>query len=232
MTGELIINNTPEGHAYWVFIALVIACVVAANIMGLYREQSQKILVASINEMAKGSLNRADSDTISKVSKYLNIFFFINLILFVYALVYRFRILERYNSVTLYHIFGGVTLVFLIKFLAHLLIGNLFKTEEYAKLYIQDTYLKYKLFGVFVFPLILLILFSTKFAHFSAGLGIFGFFTVWILKSYFGLKLGLLSKSFPKHYSIVYICTLEILPLVIACKILKEPINAILRSIS
>jgi len=228
MTGELIINNAPEGHAYWVFIALIAACVVAANIMGLYREQSKKILVASINEISKGSLNRADSDTISKVSKYLNVLFFINLILFVYALVYRFRILEKYNTINLYQILTGVLLVFLSKYLIHLLIGTLFKTEDCAKLYIQDTYLKYKLFGVFAFPLILLILFSAKFSHFAAGLGVVGFFVVWLLKSYFGLKLGLLSKSFPKHYSIVYICTLEILPLVIVCKILKEPINAML----
>tara|TARA_B110000211_G_C13873672_1_gene461999 strand:+ start:68 stop:760 length:693 start_codon:yes stop_codon:yes gene_type:complete len=228
MTGELLINNAPEGHSYWVFIALVMACIVAANITGLYREQSQKILVASINERTKGSLNRTDSDTISKVSKYLNIFFFINLLLFVYALVYRYKLLDKYNTIHLYQIFGGVILVFLVKFLIHLFIGTLFKTEEYAKLYLQDSYLKYKLFGVFIFPLILLILFSTKLANLAAGLGIAGFFTVWILKSYFGLKLGLLSKSFPKHYSFVYICTLEILPLVIAGKILKEPIATIL----
>lgn len=210
------------------YIALIAVSLLLAFLFAYYRDQSKKILESAFNKRAKGSLSRADSEIIKKVSRYMNGLFFANALLFAYAVNLKFKVFERLSWHQ--YLAGGtvILLVFLLKYALQKFLAIVFRTKQESNDYMEDSYLKFKLYGVFLFPLLLLVLFSTTFSEIALYIGLFGFLFIWLLKSYYGLKLGLVSKSFPKHYSFLYICTLEILPLVLLWKIFKEPINTLL----
>lgn len=225
----LFIEHPVKEHfSTGLYFSLILVTLIITFLFAYYKEQSKKILSAAFNMREKNALNRADSEIIKKVSVYMNIFFFINILLFAYAVNHRYKI---FNDLSGFQLFLGalcILFIFLLKYGIHYYLAVVFKTKEFAHLYLEDSYLKYKLYGVFLFPLILLILFSNRFAEAATIIGIVGFLIIWILKSYYGLKLGLISKIFPKQYSFLYICTLEILPLVLLCKIFWEPMNSLL----
>jgi hypothetical protein len=93
---------------------------------------------------------------------------------------------------------------------------------------LQELYLKYKLFGVLMFPIILLVLFSNKYAVVAVFIGCLTYVIFWAMMLYFVISQGLTSKSFPKYYPFLYICTLEILPLALVGKLFQAPLTSLL----
>lgn len=227
MKGELIAYPVKEGHDALLYVILVLVCLLFVLIFSYYQEQSKKLLTASVNSKAKSLLTRIDSETVNKVGRYMNMLFFINVLLFVYGLWYRYELFTRMTTVHLLIIIGGVLFLFLLKFLTHYFLGVVFKVQDLTKQYLDELYLKYKLFGVLLFPLVLLVLFSNQFAGFAVFLGVSTYVVLWITMIYFALKLGLMSKSLPKYYPFLYICTLEILPLALVGKIFQAPLTTV-----
>lgn len=225
MEKELLSLPINSGHSALVYVCLVMVCLLYVLIFSYYQEQSKRLLSASVNSKTKSTLSRIDSETINKVGRYMNLLFFINILLFVYAAAYRYHLYERLSKLQLTFIIVGVLCLFLLKYFTHYFLALVFKTQHLAKQYLEELYLKLKLFGILLFPLILLLLFSPKYATIAVALGILAYSLIWIITAFFSIKLGLMSKSFPKYYPFLYICTLEILPLAIVGKIFQAPLT-------
>lgn len=217
-----------ESPAVLVYITIAAVTLMLAIVLGYYRDQSLKIISAAFNARKKGALSRTDSEMVSKVGRYLSLIFYVNLLLFLYAIHYRFDTQLKISNQQYVLLSIGVVLFFILKNVLHYFLAIIFKTQDYAQLYLEDSQLKYRFFGILLFPLVLMTLFSQHLSQFAVISGVIGFLVIWLVKSYFGLRLGLMSKSFPKHYSFVYICTLEILPIALLCKIFIGPINSLL----
>lgn len=224
MTDQQIIEPVKEGHSALIYFSLVLVCLLCVLVFSFFQEQSKRLLSASVNSKAKSLLGRIDSESVNKASWYLNILFFINVLLFTYGLSYKYELLSTLGVSKVVLVSGGILLLFLSKYFVHYFLGFLFKTDDIAKQYLEELYLKYKLFGVLLFPLVLLLLFSPKYAGLAVFLGVSTYIVLWISVAFFALKTGLMSKSLPRYYPFLYICTLEILPLVIAGKIFQAPI--------
>lgn len=227
MKNELISYPVKQGHDTFVYVCLVAVCLLCVLIFSYYQEQSKKLLVASVNSKAKSLLSRIDSETVNKVGRYMNVLFLINVLLFVYGVWYKYELFTRMTTADLLMILGGVLFLFLVKFLIHYFLGFVFKAQDLTEQYLEELYLKYKLFGVLLFPLVLLLLFSNKFAGIAVFLGVSTYVALWITMIFFALKLGLMSKSLPKYYPFLYICTLEILPLALVGKIFLAPMTSL-----
>lgn len=225
MENELIIHPMKAGHHAFVYVFLVLICLLSVFIFSFYQEQSIRLLSASVNSKSKSLLNRIDSETIKKVGRYMNLFFFMNLLLFVYGVFYKYEIFRDMSKIQITYLFSGVLFLYLAKFLLHYFMGFLFKNQDLIKDYLEELYLKYKLFGVILFPLLLILLFSNQFGQIALFMGISTYVLCWIMVSFFSLKVGLKSKSFPKYYPFVYICTLEILPWALIGKIFHRPLS-------
>lgn len=217
-----------EHYSSGLYFSLILITLLITFLFASYKEQSKKILSAAFNKREKNALSRVDSEMIKKVSVYMNMLFFINILLFAFAVNKRYQVFNDLTGTQLFLSALCILFIFLLKYGIHYYLAIVFKTKEFAHLYLEDSYLKYKLYGVFLFPLTLLILFSNRFAQTATIIGVLGFMIIWLVKSYYGLKLGLISKNFPKHYSFLYICTLEFLPLALLCKIFWEPMNSLL----
>jgi len=214
-----------EGHSLLVYIALVLVCLLSVLIFSFYQEQSKRLLRASVNSKAKSLLSRIDSETVNKAGGYMNVLFIINVLIFSYGMLYKYKyeLFQEFGKLEVFILLAGVLFLLFAKYLVHWLLGFLFKTQDLSKVYLEELYLKYKLFGVLLFPLILLLLFSESFAGVAVFIGISTYAILWVSMITYALKQGLMSKSLPKYYPFLYICTLEIIPLAIAGKIFQAP---------
>lgn len=227
MESSLVANLVVHRHSWQLFLFLIVISILYAVLFGYFSEQSKQILAAAVKTQSRGLLERADSEMMKKVGKYMNLLFFSNVLLFIHALINHYGFFAQATTGEYLLLFSIVIGVFAIKYLFHRFLGTLFKTEQETFLFLENLYLKYKLYGVFVFPIILTVLFSNTFAQVAVIVGILGFFIMWIISTLFALRLGLMLKSFPKYYSFLYICTLEILPLALAVQIFREPLTSL-----
>lgn len=217
---EQLMRNSLPTTLYVLLLGLVL---LLAYVFGRHHEQVKNILVAGINPRTKASLERSDTESIAQTSVFLNVIFFTNFLL-LFWMAYRLPKWEGEFTISFSLLVLGVILLFGIKYLFQLMLGKVFKTQAEVKTYLQDTYLKYRLYGVLVFPILLFGLFSKIRVEPFIILGFAFFLLMYIAHSIYGLQIGLLSKSFPKHYAILYICTLEILPLILVFKLFWSPV--------
>lgn len=228
MNEELISYPVKEGHSSLVYVTLVAVCLLYVLIFSYYQEQSKRLLKASVNTKAKSLLTRADSETVNKAGGYMNVLFLINVLIFSYGLLYKYDLFQALGKLQVFVLLITVLLLLLAKYLIHRFLGVLFKTQELSKLYLEELYLKYKLFGVLLFPLTLPLLFSKSYAAAAVFISILTYVILWIRMIVYALKQGLMSKNLPKYYPILYICTLEIIPLAIVGKIFQAPMAALI----
>lgn len=228
---ELVQYPVNEGYSVVIYMIMVINIVLLSLLFGYYREQTKKIMVAAVDKKSKGNLKRNDSDIVQKVSVYLNITFFISLVLFLYSIDYRLQTFNIIKSFNIFYFSIAIVAFFILKYFVHQFLAQVFKTTAMAEVYLEESYLKYKLFGIFLFPVVLVIMYSKTLYLFAMAVGLIGFLLTWILKSYSGFIIGLNTNNFPKHYSFLYICTLEIMPLAILCKIFSKPIASLLQQL-
>ena len=189
-----------------------------AFVFGRYHEQAKSMLIAAINPRAKATLERNETESIVQTGVFLNVIFFTNFLLLVW-MTYRLPLWNGSYTFSFGLLVLGVMLLFALKYLFQLMLGQVFQTQSEVKQYMQETYLKYRLYGVLVFPILLFGLFSNYTSQPFIVVAFALFLLLYLAHSIYGLRLGLLSKSFPKHYAILYICTLEILPLILVIKL-------------
>lgn len=218
-------KDLPVSPNFFVLISILFSLVFFAWIINNYRTHVRKIFAASLNEKVKSSIEREDSETIKKVGVYLNILYFISLGLLFYALDYRYQIVGS-NSFFNYVIANIlIALFFILKYGVHYFLGWVFDTKLLTFNYLNDSYYKFKVFGVLAIPMILFILFSNDLFHFVSFLCVLIFALLWLLKCYKGLLYSYQFKRFPIFYAILYICTLEILPLLLIGNVLITPLH-------
>jgi len=96
--------------------------------------------------------------------------------------------------------------------------------KELTISYIEQSTIKDKAFGILIFPLVILTVFNRE----LSDIIFYGILIISVIYLFFrwinGVVLGIRQGNIPFLYSILYICTLEILPVVLAVKIFLEPI--------
>jgi len=95
-----------------------------------------------------------------------------------------------------------------------------FKNTETAKEYIQNILIYNLVLGILLLPLLLLIVYTYHelFLYIAGGLVLIMIF----LRFMRGVAIGLSDPKFSLFHLFLYLCTLEILPLVVAAKFLSK----------
>jgi hypothetical protein len=112
-----------------------------------------------------------------------------------------------------------VVFLFLIKMGLMLFLGNIFKMKDMARLGIFFSFLFDRSLGFFLFPFIVTLYFF-PFEISSVLLVIISAITAILvaLKLFWLWKIGTKSFGFPNFYIFLYLCTLEISPLLLLAK--------------
>jgi hypothetical protein len=115
----------------------------------------------------------------------------------------------------------GVYIAFsMIKILVIWLISVTFKNTETAKEYIQNILIYNLVLGILLLPVLVLITYSYHelFLYLAVGLALIMIFLRFIR----GIAIGLSDPKFSLFHLFLYLCTLEILPLLVAAKFLSK----------
>ncbi len=116
----------------------------------------------------------------------------------------------------------GVTIYFLIKILLFRSIGFIFSTKEKTTEYLFFVGVVNKTYGIFLTPILVILPFTTSTSTYvTLGIAVSMYALLYIIQLLRGFKI-ILGKVITLFYFILYLCTLEILPVIIAYRLLSK----------
>lgn len=219
---ETNFHPVPENIHGIIYILLCISLFLLAWIFYNYRNQTYKIFRAALSEQQKNNLIREDSESIKKVTRLLNITFFINLFILFYAINFRYKLLVINDNFDILVYFILILSTFVIKSVVNIFLAWVFETKILLQFFLKDNYLKFKLYSLLAIISAILILFSTNLHQIFSVISIVIFTILWIIRCYKAYKYSNEFKSFSILYAFLYICTLEIIPVAVIGKFLME----------
>ena len=114
---------------------------------------------------------------------------------------------------------GGVMLFFIIKIVLIFLLGIIFRVKDIAKLGIFFSFLFDRALGFFLFPIVILLyFFSFNIAPFAMLIVVVFFVVLLLLKLFWLWKIGTKAFGLSHFYIFLYLCVLEISPLLLLGK--------------
>ncbi len=150
------------------------------------------------------------------------------LLLLLFAFVissFVFLIINQQNSNSFYFslgegfilLYGFVVLFHLLKFVLIKFLGILFETQLLSKLYLLDHFLFYISEGIVLFPVLILFVYSGL--HIFLYLAVILLVVLWLFRLKRAFVLGLGCTNYSSHYLFLYLCTLEVMPIILIYKL-------------
>lgn len=124
------------------------------------------------------------------------------------------------NYVVFLLIFGGVVAYIVLKAGLIQMSGVVFKTQDQTHAYRLNALIFNHTTGIFIFPVLLLAIYweSEPFIWIAAGL-----LSIMLIYRFIrSISIGLSNSKFSVFYLILYLCTLEILPLIVLAKFIRQ----------
>lgn len=218
-------NTTRISHNQdWIFGLIMICLIILAFARQLYQKYIVQIFRSVVFKQDAETLFNNKNALLVRVYMILNLIFLFSGGLFAF-LAFRYYGLRAFpvNDITNYFIFCGILGV--VNLLFNILckfFGAVFQSEKEYKEYVHNTYMFNKNLGLCLLPLNACIVFTNP--QYSNYLIITGFCLCgifYILRTVRGIKI-ILKKEFSILYLIFYLCTLEIVPLLIFYKVIKS----------
>ena len=137
----------------------------------------------------------------------------INISLIILKLVPKNSVLETVSLI------GGVMLFFILKIGLILLLGSIFRVNDIAKLGVFFSFLFDRSLGFFLFPLVIVLyFFAFNITPFVMLIVAIVFIVLLLLKLFWLWKIGTNAFGLSHSYIFLYLCTLEISPLLLLGK--------------
>jgi hypothetical protein len=216
--GRKLMKNNPD----WVIGILLICFLLFATVKLIFNKYLSQLFLATINYSAFSRLLRERYFNLLHASFRLDIIFNVIIALFGYQ-VFASQKINFGISGTFYlylACLGGVIGYFTLKRFIYFLIGILTETREEVQEYLFGITVYNRVLGLFIFPVTSII----AFIPLSKDKPLLIFCAVIIGLFYLGSLLRgakiFLKKQFSISYLILYLCTLEILPLLLLYNLL------------
>lgn len=210
-------------------VLYLVVLTLGAFITHNYRDNLKRILLANFSNRELIDHSRDESNRTKKANFWMLIFSLLVFSLLINYFTKNFDFFIGFASSTRLLVATGAVFTFsLLKMGIQKFLGFLFQLEDLNNSYLEQIQLKNKSFAIFVLPFLLLAEFNIDYSDWALKI-ILAISVLFLLVKWFvGLKIGLIESKFPFVYSILYICTLEILPIVLAAKVLWKPIYSLL----
>jgi len=205
---DLIANLNPSSSAHWVFIAFVLVLAYLAFLKFRYSNQFVLILKSSFSQKHANQFLREESNSSHKL--YL---------LPVFILTFALILCQQQPTISQYalNIFW-IGLFFITKYFCLFFLGFIFEKNYLFEEVIFQSFLYEKVIGVVLFPLTLILFYGPFQAQIIHEVIIVFLVIVLVYKWLRMLYLSFFNSSLPKAHIIIYLCTFEILPLIIVAK--------------
>lgn len=207
----------------WLTIIIFLSITILASIRYTYHKYLAHLFLSIFNYSTTSRMLQEKNYPVSHGAYRLDIIFYLTFSVFIYQLINIIKWGNALTNLTYYFMVLGMVLLYyfgkkLIFFTLGLLFESTYETTEY--LFNLDNF--NRTLGIILLPIVMLISFTPVknpvFIVFT-GLAIAIIFNLLLLQR--GIFI-LLKKQFPIFYLILYLCTLEFLPLLLIYKIVVE----------
>jgi hypothetical protein len=176
---------------------------------------SQIIKGFYINRVAN-QIVREDYSFGNRFAVFLSLIFIFSLSIFISQTLHFYDINIFPPSFSFIIIMGVVVFCYALK----LIIGSIFEVQKPCSDYLMTVFLFCNVLGIFLLPLVITISFAKQLTPqvfiFIGFIMVILFFLVRIIR---GIYIGLITYRLPKFYLFLYLCALEILPLIFLIKL-------------
>ncbi len=212
--------------ADWIFPVLLLILAFFAWIKFFYNRYFQQLIKAFLNTNLTNQIVRDENIFFQRISVYLSIVFNLIAALFIYLLSIQYHwTLGSLDTGFARFIFFVIVVsaIYALKYLVLKICGWLFEQEKEISMYIFNIFLINNILGIALLPFICLLAFNGS-VHFS-GLLYVSFILIaaafgW--RIFRGIQIGFGSPTFSPLYLFLYLCTLEIAPLMVLIRIIVQ----------
>ncbi len=222
ITNDQIIVESENTQESWVFILILICFTILAFARFYHRTRFEMIIQASLLYRYTSQLIREGNVLRERISLYLSIIYLFSFTFFIYFGLSIITDIDTYFS-SLYLYSCILLLVFLIwsfKSLAIRIVGNIFNSKLQASEHILSNFLINMTTGVILLILWLPLIYAGTNFFFYFGLLVLAFvFTLKLLNEF---QIGMSHSKFSIFHLFLYLCTFEILPILLLVKFSYE----------
>jgi hypothetical protein len=212
--------------ADWIFPVLLLILAFFAWIKFFYNRYFQQLIKAFLNTNLTNQIVRDENIFFQRISIYLSVVFNLIAALFIYLLSiqYHWTLGNLDTGFTRFIFFViVVSAIYALKYLVLKICGWLFEQEKEISMYIFNIFLINNILGIALLPFICLLAFNGS-VYFSGLLNV-SFILIaaafgW--RIFRGIQIGFGSPTFSPLYLFLYLCTLEIAPLMVLIRIIVQ----------
>lgn len=195
-----------------------------------FRAYTRTILLNNISIKNSNEKSVLESNRNKKGGMWLTIFFLLTITVLGFNFLPYFS--NYFSSVNhlghLFFMLGVVVFLFVFKYVVKKTIGKVFQKERLTEASFSQLGIKDKGYGLILFPLLILYNFSLPLKEISLIIILFISCVYLLLRWINGVLLGIKHGNIPYFYSFLYICTLEIIPVLLVIKVFSKPVLSIL----
>ncbi len=210
-----------ESSVNWIAGLLLLSLFVFSWMKILYQKYILQVVAAAVNYQSSVRLLREKNVLFKNMSVGLNLVFAINIGLFLFFVMAYFNISQivsknNFLSILIYCI--SIATIYSIKTLLCRFIGYLFLAQAEFSEYVHNINLFNKNIGLFLFPIVIMIPYiNDSLKPIILYFGIVLFLGLFILRIIRGFQI-IIHKGVSSFYLILYLCAVEILPVLLIVK--------------
>jgi len=196
-----------------IFVLLTISFLLIAILKSFYWKHAKLLFMGIFAQRYANQYLREENAFTERVSFITFLLMSVNISLIILKLIPNTSVLETVSLI------GGVMLFFIIKIGLILLLGSIFRVNDIAKLAIFFSFLFDRALGFFLFPLVIVLyFFAFNITPFIMLIVAIVFIVLLLLKLFWLWKIGTNAFGLSHFYIFLYLCTLEISPLLLLGK--------------
>ena len=196
-----------------IFVLLTMSFLLIAVLRSSYWKHAKLLFMGVFAQRYANQYLREENAFTERVSFITFLLMSINISVIILKLIPAVSVLETFGLI------AGVMLFFVGKIGLMLLFGNIFRVKDIAKLGVFFSFLFDRVLGFFIFPLVVcLYFFSFNITPFVMLVVVVVFMGLLLLKLFWLWKIGTNSFGLSHFYIFLYLCALEISPLLLLGK--------------
>ena len=197
------------------FLILTFDLLLIAFLKAFYQKFTKQLFLSVFAQRYANQYLKEENVFTERVTFLITTIMLINISLFLSKAIYG----ESLTPFNFWNVAMIIIVFFLIKTIIIHLLGHLFLIKSLAKLGVYFSFLFDRIMGVILFPIIVFMFFSPINLSpilFTSSVVIIVLFL--IIKIFWIWKIGISGFGLSKYYLFLYLCTLEILPLLVFTK--------------
>ncbi len=197
----------------WLIIPFIIILALITYVKYKYAGYIRRILLSTINNVIASNLYKENKKSIPNSANILYFIFIFSVIIFIYQVSQRFypNIVEKFSWLIPIISFFFLLFIIISNQIINIISEKVFMINEIGEEYNHNINFFNQSAGIFLFPITVLISFS-NFPEIFIFLGFAVILILYILKIFRLLKINF-SKQLNILYMFLYLCTVEIIPI-------------------